>query len=474
MNVLARRRAAGRTTGDLRPHDPPSSSFARRAGAGHAGPGKAHRHARQPSESRPELSCARSKWRTIWGIPAKTKEMGAIAEQRIRHKGLSLAPSVVRVKLPKAQTSEWVEKTAGGLSNIMRSCRNRYFFFHNDEWISILDADKDAGCPLGGSYYWKVLRIIESRNRFSGLTFYVSVSTPKSLPTYGRDVVLLLIGDEDFGCSQYFLEILAIVRSFGSRPYYSDGWPTNYAKIVSLLFFLNKFRRYLRGLWRTTKFQRSLLIDIDRRTLHVPLGYFGKFEPTMSIFASRQIDYAFLGSLDRRKHPWYSPLGLMRPPKIATRNEMLKALSLFSSTRAEPKGIVAVTENFTDSANNMERYAQVMANCKISICPRGSNPETFRFYESCKAGCVIICDPIPDTWFYRAHPGIVIEDWQDLPGLLDSLLASPAEMERLSDATLKYWESNLAEEVAANRIEAFLLDLLDRQAGPVAETCIAP
>lgn len=336
--------------------------------------------------------------------------------------------------------------------------RNRHWILDNGQWTAI---PPEGGRILGWGkdYYAKVLRIIENNGEVSGLTFYLSKATPESLPSYGDDVVLLVIGDEYYRSFPYFLKIRAIIRCYGSSPCYLDGLPTNLLKWKALLQFLYKLSGYVKDLWRSTRFRKSLLRDIQRRTLRVPLGCFGEFNREPLNFASRGLDYAFLGSIESDKYPWYSLRGLIRPPKIAARTKMTRTLSEFSSTRKARNASLFVSNDFLDSISKQDRYANTMSNCKISICPRGSNYETYRFNESLKMGCVVVCEPIPSAWFHENHPGIVIRDWLKLPSVIDDLLKDAPKLQRLSNASYLFWASHLAEERVAKRIEVFLKTL---------------
>jgi hypothetical protein len=36
---------------------------------------------------------------------------------------------------------------------------------------------------------------------------------------------------------------------------------------------------------------------------------------------------------------------------------------------------------------------------------------THTAFEPLKARRVVVCEPLPDSWFYEGHPGITIKDW---------------------------------------------------------------
>jgi hypothetical protein len=123
------------------------------------------------------------------------------------------------------------------------------------------------------------------------------------------------------------------------------------------------------------------------------------------------------------------------------------------------KGLLEKTKTFAESTSRTDAFNAGMAQTKISICPRGSNYETYRFYESFRSGCVVVCEPLPSTWFYDCHPGVVIRDWSQLPQLIDALLSDPVRLRALAAASRRYWLEVLSERVVARKIDRFLTTL---------------
>ena len=109
-----------------------------------------------------------------------------------------------------------------------------------------------------------------------------------------------------------------------------------------------------------------------------------------------------------------------------------------------------------ESISNPLNYADILARSKISLVPRGTCYDTYRFFESLKAGCVVICEPLPDLWFYQGHPGVTITDWRDLPRLLDQLLGDPQLLEYKSRQAIQFYNERCAEEAVAKRMVDFL------------------
>lgn len=79
-----------------------------------------------------------------------------------------------------------------------------------------------------------------------------------------------------------------------------------------------------------------------------------------------------------------------------------------------------------------EEYLRRMAGAKVVPCPAGpGTPDSFRFYEALEAGCVPLADAYtPDRWpgywelvYGQDLPFPVVEDWSDLPAVIDDVLA---------------------------------------------------
>jgi hypothetical protein len=197
-----------------------------------------------------------------------------------------------------------------------------------------------------------------------------------------------------------------------------------------------------------------------RKTLHIPLGFFSYFESKPKAIMERSIDYAFLGSIGyaERFRNWMHYL--MTPPKILSRNQMLAA---FQKVSDRFKGKVYTTGDFFESIEYQAPYEEALADTKISVCPRGTSYETFRFFESCKAGCVVICEALPDVWYYKNHPAIILKDWSKLSSLIENLLNDEEMMKTKSAKSLMYWNT-ICEQNLAVRIAGFVESIENRVA----------
>ena len=340
----------------------------------------------------------------------------------------------------------------------MEAQRNRYVLLPRDVRSDLKPSDIDPFQPhneeWGIDYYIEVFAEIERTQFLSGMTFYLSYVTPVDLPEYGSHVVLVIVGDETFKMKPYFSKIGAILRCYGATPAYIDGLPVRSLQRTALLHFAYKMFGHLASV-RSPLSLKAWRDDFanKKKTLHIPLGTFGNFNPKPKPIRDRSIDYAFLGSLafDSAQRKWQHRL--FQSPKILSRRQMIEGLNTVSgNARAK----ILATGDFEVSIQNKDDYVETLANTKISLVPRGTSVETYRFYESLKAGCVIVCERLPNTWFYDGHPGIVIEDWRDLANLLPALLADQAALEQRAAEGLKFYRTRYSQTVVAKDISNFL------------------
>lgn len=100
------------------------------------------------------------------------------------------------------------------------------------------------------------------------------------------------------------------------------------------------------------------------------------------------------------------------------------------------------------------QYFKGLADAKIAIAPEGLYSNiTFRHFEALLAGCVVISAHLPDVPFYEDFPGIQVEDWQNLPGLIRDMLKNPEYLEHLQAKGIKYYYQGWAPKVVAGFIQ---------------------
>jgi Glycosyl transferases group 1 len=337
------------------------------------------------------------------------------------------------------------------------SQQNRYFMvdLNPSEEIDIFLAHR-CEWEGGRSFYLDVCRSIETVSDISDLTFYISARTPAKLPRYGSDVVLLLLADELYAHRAYHHRLLAIFRCLPARPIYLDGIPNSAKHFSYLAHYSYKYFQYAKGLVSIIRNREWPHIhEAATRTMMVPLGCFAHFEPDVIPMCDRDFDFAFLGSVtyNANEKKWFH--SYMESPKEFARRVMCESTREIS-LGGRWRGFIHATGDMKESISNALNYADILARSKISLVPRGTCYDTYRFFESLKAGCVVICEPLPKLWFYEGHPGITISDWRHLPQLLDRLLSDPELLERKSQEGIKFYNDHCAQNVVADRMVKFL------------------
>lgn len=345
-----------------------------------------------------------------------------------------------------------------------KTLRNKYYLCDQDRFIEITLKDPE-NFQWGIKFYLDIFCHIEEHSRLEGLTFYLSGPSPKNLPKYGKDVVLVLVSDEHYRYRHYWPDLLAIIRTYPSWPKYLDGLPTSWRRLISFIHYYYKLFMSCRSFVKALLIRKDLaLFFLSKQILHTPLGFFSRFDPQVKPTNERTIDYAFLGSLRFNKKNEKKLHKILDSPKIISRRLMIQAL-MSISTKKYFKGLLKTTSDFEESILEPEQYINALENCKISICPRGTNSETYRFFESCAAGCVVISEPLPEAWFYLGNPAITIRDWKRLPEILDSLLTDPQLLQKLSKKTRAFWLKKCSEKAVADKVISFLEDLCARPPG---------
>ena len=119
---------------------------------------------------------------------------------------------------------------------------------------------------------------------------------------------------------------------------------------------------------------------------------------------------------------------------------------------AFPKSFVCFSNGFHNGLSP-EEYSEHLYHSKIVLCPPGlSQPETMRHYEAMRAGCIIVSEKLPNTYFYQNSPILFVENWGEARDIIHRLLDNPTEMVDLHEKTIKWWHSHCSEKAAARYI----------------------
>lgn len=286
---------------------------------------------------------------------------------------------------------------------------------------------------------------MEARLATSGLTVYLTWDL-EALPSYGDDVVAVVLGDEESCRPSYADAVRVVFKCSGARPWIGSA-VLRRRSYLSLLIFLEGARRWLWHLPGDLERLRDRLRGRrPRPVVHLPLGYYNQLDLPLSPFDGRGTAVFFAGSLERKER---SPLSLrrwLRVSKSVARQEMLDALQAFERRRPDVPVRRRLTPSFASSTRaDAERYSRELMDARICLAPRGTNVETYRFFEGLRYGCVVVTERLPPTGFYAGSPAIVVDRWSDLPELLERLLDDPAELRRRHERSLAWWRDRCSE-----------------------------
>jgi len=188
----------------------------------------------------------------------------------------------------------------------------------------------------------------------------------------------------------------------------------------------------------------------------IPLGPFGTVSNTPLGLSERLYDISFCGCLNNNRVELASAITNIASKWITlglqyAKSKTLKFLSYYGKTK-RPGSFFHFNPDFNKGVDK-DFFNYIVSHSKISICPKGwVNAETFRFYESMKLGCVVVCNKLPDRWYYKNAPVIQVDDWYGGYNKALELLKQPKELERLSKAAIQFYNKNLSGKAAAKYI----------------------
>ena len=308
-------------------------------------------------------------------------------------------------------------------------------------------------------YFGRALRAMEERLRTRDLTVYLTWDL-RELPTYGDDVVAVVLGDEESRRPVYADSVRAVFKCSGERPWIGSALLRR-RTYLSLLIFLQGARRWLRHLPDDLRVLRRRLQGRRPRPVeHLPLGFYNQLDLPLTDFDARRTAVFFAGSLERMQRSRLSPRRWLRMPKSVARQEMLDALAEYQRRRPEVPVNLRLTPSFASTTRaDAARYSRELMDARVCLAPRGTNAETYRFFEGLRYGCVVVTERLPPTGFYAGAPAIVVDRWRDLPDILERLLDDPAELRRRHQRSLAWWRDRCSEAATgalmAERVDAW-------------------
>jgi hypothetical protein len=318
------------------------------------------------------------------------------------------------------------------------------------------------------AYFSKVFQEVEKNLQKTGLTFYVTMTEIHELPSYGDNVVVVILGDESCHIPQYTHKVGAIFKCYGTNQILGCNPLLNpsYLNLVTTIKFLKNLAFRLPEIvnYEFYQFKNRLSKRNITPIFDIPLGYYNSEDLPIKNMQERLYDVFFAGNVVHTHYPIWSVKFWLRTPKTISRENMLSALNKFKEKHPEFKVEVSVTQAFGSENTSAESisYNQKMMNAKICLAPRGTSFETYRFFEAIKYGCIVVTEALPPRWFYDGSPAIQIKDWRDLEVVLENLLQNQEYMEEMHQKSLHWWKTKCSEAVVGEYISKKLNDCLSK------------
>ncbi|MCC5933559.1 MAG: hypothetical protein JJU35_04875 [Balneolales bacterium] len=169
----------------------------------------------------------------------------------------------------------------------------------------------------------------------------------------------------------------------------------------------------------------------------IPLGYNGSLiEQAIVSIEDRPVDVFFSGNVHRRRLVFAAGVKFY---------ELWTRLFLRNKVKTNFK----LVRRFTGDLSPDE-YSKSLMDAKIALVPEGhQSNNTYRFFEACKYGNIVLTAPLYNYWFYADFPGLKSVNWLTLPFRVGKLLRDPVKLNALHLATLNYYEAFCKEEKVA-------------------------
>jgi hypothetical protein len=334
--------------------------------------------------------------------------------------------------------------------------RNR-FFLVPDKSRHIVERDihdPEADVRNDCAYFYRSVVAADRLLGDRGLDFYLTWDLDW-IPRVAPNVVVFLLGDERYQVPSYLDRVLAVFKTGGVSAFipYSPFDATRFLWAIDGIRTARDVGVRVRRSWKTRRAHRAT----KRSLFPIPIGYNGQIDVASKPLSARTHDVLFAGQLGvvSPSRTWLPQTLTLRPREWA-RASLAHALRELAR---DPQYACHWLGEASDRADPIA-YSEALANAKISLCPRGNFPETFRFCESARAGCAIISEPLPPTWYFRDHPALIVRHWRELPAMAERLLSTPSLLEAHHRKSRAWWNDVAGEKALGNYVAECLSPLL--------------
>jgi hypothetical protein len=313
--------------------------------------------------------------------------------------------------------------------------------------------------------YWGLI-LAEARKRITTARVrFVLTFRRDEIPIDGADVVVFAVGDDDARVPVWTTRVLATFKAMGVRPQ-RPPLPLRHpgASATALGMHARARLRGVPGLAARARVRART--GHDAPVYELPLGYHTQLALPLKPITERRYAMSFAGSVRHWRGWWGGFTSRMAPPKVFARRRMLEALDgvrrqhpeLPVHVHLEPAfyNVSPVTGRY--DPKNALGYSESVMETRLLLAPQGTNPETSRHFAGLRAGCVVVTDVVPDRWYFRGAPFVVVPGWRALERTVVPLLEDSARLEQMQCDSLRWWRERCAEEPigrwVAERVEA--------------------
>ncbi len=336
--------------------------------------------------------------------------------------------------------------------------RPRYFVVNSRGDGSIREWNPphwDETWPKDCRYYGQVFRHMERFLTVPNLRIYLTWDID-ALPEYGSNIVVMLFGDEFGRVPRYSRFVNTILKTpQGRKPLLGiRRWlPFDTLRRNMALKYIRDLVSHGKSRWREARARFPIAPVLERpHILLTPFGTAMLDELPMKPMRERPYHCFFAGQL--QTEPAHGLASLKESPKQIARRAMVKAM--LALRESNPRFRVDLTVLDASIAgqdtSNTRSYSQRMMDSKICLAPRGNIIDTWRFFEGLKSGCLVVCEPLPDEYYYRNAPVIQIDSWDELEKVITPFLDNDDALEQWSARSQEYWKNVCGEEAIGRRV----------------------
>lgn len=341
----------------------------------------------------------------------------------------------------------------------VKSLLNQYYIYirGNQEPIpwNIYDANPPIDLGLA-TYVSKILQAMEKSLRINGLVFYVTWDEIDELPSYGENVVAVVLGDEWYRIPKYAHKVGAVFKCIGTHPILGCN-PLLKPSHLNLLTLIQYLRILLVRMPGVINYQfhrfKSWLLNTEKIApiYEIPLGYNNSEDLPIKDIQDRLYDTYFSGSVVHRSYPIWSLKYWLGTPKTLARQLMMLSVKKIKEKYPDWKVELSITDGYHGRSSEVaSSYSETMMNTKICLVPRGTSFETTRFFEAMKYGCIVVTEALPSRWYLDGSPAIQINDWRELETLMEKLIDNQELMQEIHQESLNWWQNKCSETVVGD------------------------